>query len=77
MTSLRETLPTDWQSIRTNKQLRAELLATCDRLRALGRADIAGRWERKIERMPRRRMTKEAINIVLLKAVFELEPLDR
>jgi len=75
LTYLGETLG-DWTLIDSAKRLRGALLHCVRLMRRYGHNDMADTWASRIAQMPRRRMDKEAIAVILYAACFEVGLID-
>lgn len=63
----------DWTEIKSAKRLRGCLLHAARLLRRYGENRLADEWQARIRKMPRRKMDKEEINIILIMACMELK----
>lgn len=69
--SLRDVLCDNWKDVKTAKHLRGCLLYSARLLDRIGHDGIATLWRNRIKNMPHK-MSREAIHIILLSAVWEL-----
>ena len=66
----------NWSNIRTPKQLKTWILQQAQYLRRNGHSKLASEWEARASKMPSK-MSKEAINGVLLSASWKLEEIKK
>jgi hypothetical protein len=62
----------NWRLINSRKRLKEVLEQACLRLDELGHSEIANKWRSNLKNMPAK-LSKDAINIVLVMANKELE----